>query len=97
MRLHRTDNMIKLAMLMLSLPLNPEKAEHTALVEDYLIAPDWRSVMMLRLIKRALAGDMEIAMVLMAMAGSGGEIDQAIAEESQIVQTILHLGDKRKE
>ena len=97
MRLHRTDNMIKLAMLMLSLPLNPEKAEHTALVEDYLIAPDWRSVMMLRLIKRALAGDMEIAMVLMAMAGYGGEIDQAIAEESQIVQTILHLGDKRKE
>ena len=97
MRLHRTDNMMKLAMLMLSLPLNPEKAEHTALVEDYLIAPDWRSFMMLRLIKRALAGDMEIAMVLMAMAGYGGEIDQAIAEESQIVQTILHLGDKRKE
>ena len=35
--------------------------------------------------------------VLLAMAGYGGEIDQAIAEESQIVQTILHLDDKRKE
>ena len=43
------------------------------------------------------AGDMEIAMVLMAMAGCGGEIDQAIAEESQIVQVMLHPGDKRKE
>ena len=89
MRLHRTDDMIVLAMLMLSLPLNPEKDEHTALVEDYLIAPDWRSVMMLRLVKRALAGDMEIAMVLMAMAGHGAEIDQAIAEESVFVQTML--------
>ena len=45
----------------------------------------------------AMAGDMEIAMVLMAMAGYGGEIDQAIAEESQIFQVMLHLGDKRKE
>ena len=96
MRLHRTDNMIKLAMLMLSLPLNPEKDEYKALVEDYLIAPDWRSVMMLRLVKRALAGDMEIAMVLMAMAGYGAEIDQTIAEESQIVQVTLHLDDEKK-
>ena len=45
----------------------------------------------------AMAGDMEIAMVLMAMAGCGGEIDQAIAEESQIVQVMLHPGGKRKE
>ena len=96
MRLHRTDDMIKLAMLMLSLPLNPEKPEHTALVEDYAIAPDWRSVTMLRLLKRAAAGDREIAMLLLAMAGYGEGIDRAIAEESQIVQTMLHLGDEKK-
>ena len=51
---------------------------------------------MLRLVKRALAGDMEIAMVLMAMAGYGAEIDQTIAEESQIVQVTLHLDDEKK-
>ncbi len=96
MRLHRTDDMIKLAMLMLSLPLNPDKPEYTALVEDYAIAPDWQSVTMLRLLKRAAAGDREIAMLLLAMAGYGEGIDRAIAEESQIVQTMLHLGDEKK-
>ena len=95
MRLHRTDNMIELAMLMLSLPLNPGKPEHTALVEDYAIAPDWRSVTMLRLLKRAAAGDREIALLLLAMAGYGEGIDRAIAEESQIVQAFLHLHDEK--
>ena len=39
---------------------------------------------------------MEIAMVLMAMAGYGAKIDQMIAEESQIVQVTLHLDDEKK-
>ena len=39
---------------------------------------------------------MEIAMVLMAMAGYGAEIDQTIAENSQIVQVTLHLDDEKK-
>jgi hypothetical protein len=50
--------------------------------------PDWRSVTMLNLIKRALAGDKEIALMLLAMAGYGEGIDQTIAEESVFIQTM---------
>ena len=89
MELHRTDNPILLAMLMLSLPLNPEKEEFTALKEDYLIAPDWRSINMLKLLKRALAGDAEIATLLLWLGGYGNSIDQAIAEESQIFGVFM--------
>ena len=89
MRLHWTDNMIKLAMWMLSFPLDPEKNEYTALIEDYHLKPDWRSVTMLNLIKRAAAGDKEIALMLLAMAGYGEGIDQAIAEDSVFIHTML--------
>lgn len=97
MRLHQTDDMTQLAMLMLSLPLDPDKEEYTALKEDYAILPDWRSVMMLRLIKRALAGDREIALVLLAMAGYGEGIDRIIAEESVVINTMNRVFFKKKQ
>ena len=81
-RLHWTDNMIKLARFMLDLPLHPEKDEITALTEDYLLEPDWRSQIMLRLLKRAAAGDTEIALLLMALAGYGDEVDRVLTGES---------------
>ena len=86
--------MSALAMLMLSLPLNPEKDEQTALREDYLTLPDWRSVTMLRLIRRAYEGDKDIALMLLAMAGYGDGIDRAIEEESVFLNTMARAAEK---
>ena len=96
MRLNQTDDMTQPAMLMLSQPLDPDKEEYTALKEDYAILPDWCSVMMLRLIKRALAGDREIALVLLAMAGYGEGIDRIIAEESIVINTMNRVFFKKQ-
>ena len=92
--LYSTHDMSALAMLMLSLPLNPEKDEQTALREDYLTLPDWRSVTMLRLIRRANEGDKDIALMLLAMAGYGDGIDRAIEEESVFLNTMAKAAEK---
>ena len=78
-RLNWTDDMTQLARYMVDLPLHPEKDEMQALVEDYLLKPDWRSQIMLRMLRRAAAGDNEIAMLLLAVAGYGEEVDDILA------------------
>ena len=94
MRLYWTPDMSALAMLMLSVPLDLEKDEDIALREDYLTLPDWRSVTMLRLIKRAAEGDRDIALMLLAMAGYGDGIDRAIEEKSVFLNTIAKAAEK---
>ena len=97
MRLFWTPDMSALAMLMLSVPLDPENDEDTALREDYLTLPDWRSVTMLRLIKRAVEGDRDIALMLLAMAGYGEGLDRAIEEKSFLLHTLAKVAERTKE
>lgn len=97
MRLFWTPDMSALAMLMLSVPLDPEKDEAAALREDYLTLPDWRSVTMLRLIKRAVEGDRDIALMLLAMAGYGEGLDRAIEEKSFFLHTLAKVAESTKE
>ena len=50
--------------------------------------PDLYAVTMLRLVRRALAGDAELAVLLMALGGYRDEIDVAFQENSDIMQPL---------
>ena len=63
--------------------------EHRALKEDYHIVPDYRAVLLLRSVRRALAGDAELAAVLMLLAGYEDEVNRIIEEESDIVNKLF--------
>ena len=56
--------------------------------EDYYLQPDLYAVTMLRLVRRALAGDAELAVLLMALGGYRDEIDVAFQENSDIMQPL---------
>ena len=57
--------------------------------EDYQLMPDWCSVLMLRTVRRALAGDTDLATLLMYLAGYGDELDRLIAENSVVLNTLI--------
>ena len=86
--MRRAHDMAELAGIFLSEPMSTEKDEFTALKEDYHLIPDLDAVIMLRLVRRALAGDAELAVLLLWLGGFGEEKDKIIQENSVIMQTM---------
>ena len=88
-RYYQPGNSLVVLQLLLALPMSENESEETALKEDYQLVPDWRSVLILRTVRRALEGDTELATVLMYLAGYGDEIDRWIEEDSVVLNTLF--------
>ncbi len=74
--------------IFLSEPMSTIQDEYTALKEDYRLKPDLYAVTILRLVRRALMGDSELAVLLMALGGYKEEMDEIITANSVIMQTM---------
>jgi hypothetical protein len=88
-RYYQPGNPLVVLLILLSLPMSDKEDEYLALKEDYQLMPDWYSVLMLRTVRRALAGDTELATVLMYLAGYGNELNSLIAENSVVLNTLV--------
>ncbi len=88
-RYYQPGNSLVVLQLLLALPMSENESEETALKEDYQLVPDWRSVLILRTVRRALEGDTELATALMYLAGYGDEIDRWIEEDSVVLNTLF--------
>ena len=87
-RYSQPDNSQFVLLMLLSLPMSDIEDEHKALKEDYHLVPDYRSVLLLRAVRRAMAGDTELAAVLMLLGGYETDLSRIIEEESVIVNTL---------
>ena len=87
-RYSQPDNSQFVRLMLLSLPMSDIEDEHKALKEDYHLVPDYRSVLLLRAVRRAMAGDAELAAVLMLLGGYETDLSRIIEEESVIVNTL---------
>ena len=81
-------DMAELAKIFLSEPMSREEDEYIALREDYHLIPDLDSVIMLRLVRRAMAGDAELAVLLLWLGGFEDEKEKIIHDSSLIIQTL---------
>ena len=88
-RYYQPGNPLTVLLILLSLPMSDKKDEYLALKEDYQLMPDWYSVLMLRTVRKALAGDAELATVLLYLAGFGDELNRLIAENSVVFNTLI--------
>ena len=87
---YRPRHMEELAEILLSLPMSEKEDEYRALMEDYHLMPEMRSVTMLKMVRRAMrGGDPELALMLLLMGGYGENLEKLIREESVIWQTLL--------
>jgi hypothetical protein len=86
--MRETEKIAELARIFLSEPMSSIRDEYTALKQDHHLNPDLLSVTMLRLVRRALMGDAELAMLLMVLGGSRDEVERAVEEESLIVKAM---------
>ena len=77
-----------LARILLDNPLS-EKGSYHALKEDYHLMPNMNAALMLQMVKRALAGDRELALMLLLMAGYGDAIEKLIHEQSVLWTTLF--------
>ena len=89
-QLRRGRSAVELINVFLSEPMSSLEDEYTALKEDYHIQPDLYSVTILRLVRRALLGDLELAVLLMSIGGYGNELDKIIMENSEIMQSMRY-------
>ena len=88
-RYYQPGNPLAVLLILLSLPMSDKEDEYLALKEDYQLMPDWYSVLMLRTVRKALAGDAELATVLLYLAGFGDELNRLIAENSVVFNTLI--------
>ena len=85
--------MASLVNLILSQPMDEEKEELQALKEDYHLIPDRHSILAYRMIRRAMAGDAELAMLLLSMSAFDGDIDRILLENSILLRTLTGKED----
>ena len=88
-RYYQPGNPLTVLLILLSLPMSDKEDEYLALKEDYHLMPDWYSVLTLRTVRKALAGDAELATVLLYLAGFGDELNRLIAENSVVFNTLI--------
>ena len=86
--MRRVNNIAEMVKIFLSEPMSTIQDEYTALKEDYRLKPDLYAVTILRLVRRALMGDSELAVLLMALGGYKEEMDEIITANSVIMQTM---------
>ena len=92
--MRRVDDVAELVKIFLSEPMSSIQDEYTALKEDYHLKPEIYAVTALRLVRRALMGDSELGLLLMAIGGYRKEADRIIAEESAILRVLSLSSDQ---
>ncbi|MBO7423090.1 MAG: HNH endonuclease [Oscillospiraceae bacterium] len=83
------DNLQDMAFILLKYPMSRKKDEYKALKEDYHMIPSPLAMMMLRLVRKALVGDKDLAMMLLVLGGYENMVAQIFMEESTILNTFF--------
>lgn len=78
-----------LARTLLEAPMSREEDGRKALTADYRLVPDAVALLMLKTVRRALAGDAELAMLLLLLGGYEEEVQKAFLEESVLLKTLF--------
>ncbi len=86
--MHRVNNIVEMVKIFLSEPMSTIQDEYTALKEDYHLESDLYAITILRLVRRALAGDSELAVLLMALGGFKEKMDEMVTANSMIMQAM---------
>ena len=88
-RLLLTHDMPTIARILLENPMSEEEDEYKALREDYHLVPNVSTVLMLKMVRKAMEGDRELSLMLLLMAGYDVWVQQLIRDESILWKTIL--------
>ncbi|MBQ3373941.1 MAG: hypothetical protein IJG40_12520 [Oscillospiraceae bacterium] len=95
-RLFLTHDMPAVIRILLEEPMS-EKEEYHALTEDYHLVPNVGTVLALKMVRKAMEGERDLALLLLLTAGYGDWVQQLIREESVLWQTVFTpLKDKKR-
>ena len=83
------DNLHDMAFILLQYPMSKEKDEYKALWKDYHMIPSPLAMMLLRLVRRARAGDRDLALMLLVLGGYEKMVPRIFMEESSILSTLF--------
>ena len=83
------DNLQDMAFIFLKYPLSKEPDEYKAIRENYHMIPSPLAMMMLRLVRRAVAGDRDLALMLLVLGGYEKMVAQIFMEESSLLSTLF--------
>ena len=80
-----------MTIILLKYPMSKKEDEYKALWEDYHMIPSPLAMMLLRLVRRALAGDRDLALMLLVLGGYDSLVAQIFMEESVILNTLFSV------
>ena len=78
------DTLPDLTFILLKYPMSEKEDEFSALLEDYHLTPSILAVTMLRLVRRALEGDRDLALCLLVLGGYENIVGKILMEESSL-------------
>ena len=88
-RYDQVNDLNSLAFRLLAVPMSEEEDEAKALRNDYHLVPNLPAVLMLKMVRKALAGDGELGLMLLLMGGYEEDVEKCFLEESVIFQTFF--------
>ena len=83
------DNLQDMTFILLKYPMSKKEDEYKALWEDYHMIPSPLAMLQLRLVRRALAGDRDLALELLVLGGYEKLVAQIFMEESVVLKTLF--------
>ena len=83
------DNLQDMTFILLKYPMSKKEDVYSALWEDYHMIPSPLAMMMLRVVRRALTGDRDLALMLLVLGGYEKHVAQIFMEESVILNTFF--------
>ncbi len=86
------DTLPDLTFILLKYPMSEKEDEFSALLEDYHLTPSILAVTMLRLVRRALAGDRDLALCVLVLGGYENIIGRIMMEESSLAPLMRQKG-----
>ena len=78
------DTLPDLTFILLKYPMSEKEDEFSALRDDYHLTPSILAITMLRLVRRALAGDRDLALCLLVLGGYENMVGRILMEESAL-------------
>ena len=78
------DTLPDLTFILLKYPMSDKEDEFSALRDDYHLTPSILAITMLRLVRRALAGDRDLALCLLVLGGYENMVGRILMEESAL-------------
>ncbi len=87
-KLLHPNTLADLTFILLKYPMSEKEDEFSALLEDYHLTPSILAITMLRLVRRAMAGDRDLALCLLVLGGYENIVGKIMMEESTILQIL---------